>query len=282
MSDAAHNFKLGLFVVVAAVAVVIAAIVLGLHVVSPETTDYHTYFDESVQGLDKGAMVKFRGVRIGKVTNITVALDHRLIDVQMAIDPGAIDLEYLKPKLRAQLATYGITGVKLIDLDLATPDTPPPPTLAFIPPRNYIPSRPSVLDSLSRRLDTISARLVILVDRAIQGIDQIREFVATANDTAGDVRQLVRHVDQTADKLDRLLVNADKVSGAAHDLAQDTAELVHNTTDLVRTTTESSTDIRETLRDISDAARSLGSFIEALERQPDMLLKGRATGRHHP
>lgn len=277
---ASVHFKLGLLALLTMVAIGAIAFVLAIR--ERPTDKYHTFFDESVQGLDKGAMVKFRGVRIGKVTNITVALDHRLIDVQMAIDPGAIDLEYLKPKLRAQLATYGITGVKLIDLDLATPDTPPPPTLAFIPPRNYIPSRPSVLDSLSRRLDTISARLVILVDRAIQGIDQIREFVATADSTAGDVRALVRHVDETADKLDRLLVNADKASGAAHDLAEDTAKLVHSATDLVRTTAESSTDLRETLRDISDAARSLGSFIDALERQPDMLIKGRSARRHHP
>lgn len=279
MATSVH-FKLGLLALLTMIAIASIAFVLAIR--ERPTDKYHTYFDESVQGLDKGAMVKFRGVRIGKVTNIGVAVDHRLIDVEMAIDPGAIDLKYLKPKLRAQLAIYGITGVKLIDLDLTTPDTPPPPNLAFIPPKNYIPSRPSVLDSLSRRLDTISARLVILVDRAIQGIDQIREFVDTADATAGDVRALVRHVDETAAKLDNLLVNADKASAAAQGLARDTAELVRNSTELVRNTAESSMDLRETLRDISDAARSLGTFIDALERQPDMLIKGRSARRHHP
>ncbi len=277
MATSVH-FKLGLLALLTMVAIGAIAFVLAIR--ERPTDKYHTYFDESVQGLDTGAMVKFRGVRIGKVTAITIASDHRLIDVQMSIDPGAIDLEYLKPKLRAQLSTYGITGVKLIDLDLLTPDTPPPPTLAFIPPRNYIPSRPSVLDSLSRRLDTISARLIVLVDRAVEGVDEVREFVGTANGAAADFRGLLQHVDRTAAKLDKLLVNADKVSASAEDLAQSATDLVRNTTDLVRNTAESSTSLHDTMRDISDAARSLSAFFDALERQPDMLLKGRAARRH--
>ena len=118
MATSVH-FKLGLLALLTMVAIGAIAFVLAIR--ERPTDKYHTYFDESVQGLDTGAMVKFRGVRIGKVTAITIASDHRLIDVQMSIDPGAIDLEYLKPKLRAQLSTYGITGVKLIDLDLLTP-----------------------------------------------------------------------------------------------------------------------------------------------------------------
>lgn len=278
MATSVH-FRLGLLALLTAVAIGAIAFVLAIR--ERPTDKYHTYFDESVQGLDKGAMVKFRGVRIGKVTNIGVALDHRLIDVEMAIEPRAIDLEYLKPKLRAQLATYGITGVKLIDLDLVTPDTPPPPALAFIPPQNYIPSRPSVLDSLSRRLDVISARLVVLVDRSIEGIGEIREFVSSADDAADEVRVLLRHFDETTAKVDKLLVDADKVSGAAEDLAQNASDLVRTTTELVRNTSESSSNLQATMRDITDAARAVSSFLEALERQPDMLIKGRS-GRHHP
>jgi ABC-type transporter Mla subunit MlaD len=259
MATSVH-FKLGLFALLTMIA--IGAIAFALAIRERPTDKYHTYFDESVQGLDNGAMVKFRGVRIGKVTRISVASDHRLIDVELAIDPGSIDLEYLAPKLRAQLATYGITGVKLIDLDLVTPETPPPPILAFIPPRNYIPSRPSLLDGLSRRLDAISSRLIVLVDKGVEAVDEAREFIGTANRAGGDVRDLVRHVDKTTSKLDRLLVSA----GTASDTARD----------LLRNTTESSVNLHEALRDVSDAARSIASFFDALERDPDMLIKGRA------
>ena len=67
---------------------------------------------------------------------------------------------------------------------------------------------------------------------------------------------------QSTVKLDRLLLSASSASDAAREL--------------VRNTTESSANLQDTLRDVSDAARSLASFFDALEREPDMLLKGRA------
>jgi hypothetical protein len=36
------------------------------------------------------------------------------------------------------------------------------------------------------------------------------------------------------------------------------------------------TEVERTLRDVSDAAASIKDLADALERQPDMLLKGRA------
>lgn len=255
MATSAH-FKLGLLTLLTVFAIGLAAFVLAIRRHPADT--YHTYFDESVQGLDKGAMVKFRGVRIGKVTNLSIAADHRLIDVELAIDHGAINLERLGTKLRAQIVAYGITGVKLIDLDIDRPETPPPPTLTFIPPKNYLPSRPSLLDSLSERLDLISARLLVLVDRGIVTVDSAREFVTNASRTARNISSLSRRIDGTTVKLDKLL------------------ETTHQTAKNTRNATE---ELEQTLRVVRDSARSVGLFFNALERQPDMLLKGRTRSR---
>ena len=46
---------------------------------------YVTYFDESVQGLQVDSSVKYRGVDIGRVKQIRVAPDNRLIEVVMKI-----------------------------------------------------------------------------------------------------------------------------------------------------------------------------------------------------
>lgn len=252
MATSAH-FKLGLLTLLTVFAIGLGAFVLAIRRHPADT--YHTYFDESVQGLDKGAMVKFRGVRIGKVTNLSVAPDHRLIDVELAIDQGAINLQRLGTKLRAQIVAYGITGVKLIDLDIERPETPPPPALTFIPPKNYLPSRASLLDSLSQRLDMISSRLQVLVERAIATVDKAQEFISTANRTAKDISSLSRRVDGAIGKVDQLL------------------DTTHQTAKNTRNATE---ELQQTLRVVRDSARSVGLFFNALERQPDMILKGRS------
>ena len=51
-------------------AMIAGAVALGLRSVQKETVAYHTYFNESVQGLDVGSPVKYRGVPIGALSAI--------------------------------------------------------------------------------------------------------------------------------------------------------------------------------------------------------------------
>ena len=41
-------------------------------------------------------------------------------------------------------------------------------------------------------------------------------------------------------------------------------------------TADATIEAEQTLRDVGDAARTLRDFVDALEREPDMILKGRA------
>jgi phospholipid/cholesterol/gamma-HCH transport system substrate-binding protein len=65
-------FKIGLFVIAATVIGVIGVIVLGMGTIFQKQVLVETYIDESVQGLDIGSPVKFRGVQVGKVEQITL------------------------------------------------------------------------------------------------------------------------------------------------------------------------------------------------------------------
>src|SRR6266536_1709719 len=70
MSAKANYFKLGLFVIGATVALVLLLVILGSGKWFQSKTVVETYFDESVQGLDVGSKVKYRGVNVGEVTKI--------------------------------------------------------------------------------------------------------------------------------------------------------------------------------------------------------------------
>mgnify|MGYP001605984531 CR=1 FL=1 len=123
-----NHWKLGLFVVVGAVAAVAMVGVLGALSLNPELGHYVSYFDESVQGLEVGSPIKFRGVTIGSVGRIDVAPDHRHVEVEvdlrkaalarLGLDVAAGPVAHGSAKkleqaidLRAQLASSGVTGV---------------------------------------------------------------------------------------------------------------------------------------------------------------------------
>jgi hypothetical protein len=68
-----YYFKLGLFVTLGICLAVAAVIVLGAGTLLREEILVESYFEESVQGLNVGSPVKFRGVQIGNVEEITFA-----------------------------------------------------------------------------------------------------------------------------------------------------------------------------------------------------------------
>lgn len=131
-----------------------------------EGVPFETYFSESVQGLEVGAPVKFRGVTLGRVTNIGLVSaeyygrnrlpnlqspDYRLVFVRCVIDPDRIGQPLpdaqaaVRSGLRARLASQGITGVSYIELDFVPPDQYLPTKVPWTPKAEYIPSMPSTL-----------------------------------------------------------------------------------------------------------------------------------------
>ena len=71
MSQRANYFKLGLFVIGAVVAGILVLLIIGSGRLFERRLIVETYFKESVQGLDIGSKLKYRGVTIGVVTKIT-------------------------------------------------------------------------------------------------------------------------------------------------------------------------------------------------------------------
>ena len=65
-------FKIGIFVISAVVIGIIGVVVLGVGTIFQKKSIVETYIDESVQGLDVGSPVKFRGVPVGRVEQISL------------------------------------------------------------------------------------------------------------------------------------------------------------------------------------------------------------------
>ncbi len=135
-----HPLRVGLFAL-GAVLLLVAAVVAvsgGRLFAQQETAELH--FAGSVYGLQAGAPVVFRGVRVGRVVSVTVRDDGKAfaVPVRVQIDrerfmPGSAgaapaDLSSLVQRgLVARLATQSLlTGLLYVDLDLGPPPASPP------------------------------------------------------------------------------------------------------------------------------------------------------------
>jgi phospholipid/cholesterol/gamma-HCH transport system substrate-binding protein len=301
------HFKVGLLALVAVAAVLATSLALGLRALRTDTIAYHTYFDESVQGLELGSPVKYRGVRIGNVAKIAIAPDRKHVDVVLALnarDAERLGLAATLPELRTQLGNQGITGVKYVDIDFFDPAANPPQALPFEPAASYIPARPSLFKGLEDNLEAVGQRLPELVDRADATLgklgraiddvhdEQVARRIAEAADAGAgalaDVRKLARHVD-AAKLQDRASAALDRVADAAarvdamiarldgeRGLVASARRATDSIGDLGKSTLGSTEELERTIRELGDAARAVRELAETIDRDPDMLVKGRA------
>jgi paraquat-inducible protein B len=229
MSLKANYYKLGLFVIGAVVAAGVLLVVIGSGRWFQPKIVIETYFDESVQGLDIGSKVKYRGVVIGDVTLITFThvryqLDRpvserlRFVLVEAQLQPKllggrAAGGEITSPAnakleadrgLRARLAPQGITGTNYLEIDYVDP---PPPLLQFdwTPDNVYIPSAKSTVLQFVNAASELIDRLHQL---DVEGtVENLNRMMVTFNKRAEafDAAGLSRRLDRTLAKAETAL-----------------------------------------------------------------------------
>jgi len=231
MSNKSSKFLIGLFVITGVMMCVFIIIWVGAADLFMKGSNYVTYFDESVQGLQADSAVKYRGVEIGKVQSIKVAPDQQLIEVAMKIDLSA-DLQY---RTTAQLRTLGITGIVFIELDrLKKSDRSSSPIINFKTVYPVIPSRPS---EISRFLSDTDAIMQNIKNIDIKGISdqlkntskaienfvegkRINNIMTNLESTSANLNQAISKINQTIaeGKLDRAVNETMEVLSDAHQL----------------------------------------------------------------
>lgn len=320
MSTPVNHFKIGLFVLLAGAASLGSAVAFGASTSERPTLAYHTFFNESVQGLELGSPVKYRGVTIGTVAAIEIAPDRRHVDVVAEIDVedirrlGLTEAEgrhsekhvrfLVPPDLRAQLQGQGITGVKFLAIDFFDPSSTPTPELPFEEPENYIPAAPSLMknleDSIVKAVDALPvlsesvAAAAGRVDRILMQLED--EGVAekalavfdNVNVTLTELRTVVKKLDRanipdraagTLQKVDVAVTRLDKVLqriDGDDGLVASATRATDSFTEVGKSAHGTTRELDATLREVREAAAAIRELADTLERDPDMLLKGRA------
>lgn len=217
MKGKSNAFWVGLFVLAGLLLGIVATLVLGGGRLFRETVPFVMFFEGAVSGLQEGSAVTFRGVKVGTVTRVSVAIsaDGQVrIPVHIELYPTSIRGgsgrsraavyaqidELVGDGLRAQLQLQSLlTGMLVVGLDFF-PDEPP----RLVGGDLSVPELPTKQSGLQRlsesmqqiKVDEIAQRML----NALEGIDrlvnspQTREGVADTAMMLRDLRAIVAEI----------------------------------------------------------------------------------------
>lgn len=242
MSRRANPKLIGGFVIGAIVLMVVAALVFGTFTFFQSTRRLVVFFDGSVDGLIVGSPVLFRGVPIGKVTQVTIRYNRDKNDLSIPVivevNPGVIEQwdpeqsgpfnttryrKLLDKGLRARLeSTSFVTGQKAVQLDFF-PDTPIVLHESDIKLRE-IPAVPSAVSELMSSAEAAAKDLPGLVKSAAATLDRAQGLLSDDNQRAiarilDNATALTTTLHQDAEKLASTIEKADRLLGGFTDVA---------------------------------------------------------------
>jgi len=220
MSKQANKTVIGIFVVGAIALVVIAVLILGSGKFFKKTFTAVCYFEGSVGGLNVGAPVVFRGVRIGSVKDVVLRVDSKklifTIPVYIEIEPDKFAVIGARPRelgqnlqtfidrgLRASLETQSIvTGQMQVGLDFRPEKPAKYAEFKYDQTTPEIPTVPTPMQELAQKVQKIPIEQIFenlnstlaAIDKLV-GSPAIPEAIRSVNLALGDVRKLVQNVD---------------------------------------------------------------------------------------
>jgi paraquat-inducible protein B len=255
-----------------------------------EKVPYLVSFDGSVRGLSPGAPVEFRGITIGRVTDISLLAEPETggvrIPVMIEIEPQRVGMEgdmsdvapfemmaaLVDRGLRAQLRQGNLlTGELYVSLDFH-PDAPDAEL-----DRNarypVIPSVPTDIEVLTASVTGILDKLAALPLEGL--VADLRATTQSINALASSpgTEQTVSALSDTAVGLQALVAKIDEQVGPLLGQARSTLAAAEG---LVGRDSQTRYDVSAMLRELTSAARSIRLFADYLERHPEALIRGKA------
>ena len=204
---------------------------------------YLAYFDESVAGLNANAPVKYRGVAVGRVTDIALAPDGSgRVQLQLVVD----ETVPVKEDTFAMLRMQGLTGLAQVELSGGSATAA---LLQARSPEKYpvSPTRPSlitrldtavtsVLGNLNKTTENVNAltdaEMRASLKRAFANMESMTRALAeqmpaleatlhNAAATSAEVTKLAKRLGQTAVAVEKMADDIAKTSGATRGAMDD-------------------------------------------------------------
>ena len=270
MASTKTKFAVGLFVAGGITLVLLAIIWLGVTRYFEKGQFYVTYFNESVQGLDKDSPVKYRGVSIGRVEKIEVAPDSKLIQVILKIESG----QKLGSNMVAQMKPVGITGSMFVELDQKGKDEPDrSPHLSFPSKYPIVASKPSEISELFTGIDNLLNQLNAI---DLEGIsDKLKLTLVNLNQSIVDVdvKSISANLVSSLESIDQIL-EEQRWNSIVDSADSNLQELEKTLMKLESILSHLQRHLVVTGQNLEKASTNFNRLLEVLADQPSQLLFG--------
>src|SRR5262245_48262348 len=303
--------RLGFFVVVSVMVMLATGLFFVQRLRSREVIGLVTYFTENVSGLDISSPVRYRGVSVGRVSDVrvdpnveTIEVDFELFQDRLATIGASVtrvqqlaDLPMF-PRLRTRVVGNPVTGEGYLLLDVPR-DPPPPIALGFTPSRAYVPSVPSALATVQDRLPAVLERaegalqtLSEIVARVPDSLDRMDRFFTSverilresqlpelsadlrsfSTSTTAQIAQITSNMDRLVGTDGTLVKFAEEARSAIQ--AADVPASSQAARDAADRTILAADDLRRSLPAIRETLAQLRELARRLEEQPESVVYG--------
>lgn len=277
---------------------VLIVIVLWLVRGGPQRTyrSYYAYFGESVSGINEDSVVRYKGIKVGRVRNMRLDPENpERVRLVLDIAEGTP----IKEDTVASLATQGLTGLAFIELGGGTRDSPPltPPPGQPYPVIKIKPSLPldQAASTLMTNLNEIASSLKDLTDKESRAamrktMVNLAELTAALIQREKELDKLFSSADRTlentreaTEKLPALFSRATETAAALDNMAQQIARtgksvdslLAGSQQDVQRFTNQTLSEAGLLIAEIRQLTERLQRLAQQVEQNPRSLLFGR-------
>lgn len=282
-----NYFRLGLFVFAGLAAILALILVFGTGQIFKKTLMTETYIEQSVTGLDVGAPVRFRGVKLGQVTSIglsgnlyesnePLAKRKEYVVIRMKIDGDRNELlgpaGKLPSDLRARVKSQGITGVNYVELDYVR-DMPGYEALPYSWKPEYI-----VIDSLPSQTDIFFSGIRKVLDNFgdmnLSGTQKkFDELLVNLNTIIGGDGKDNAGIAKSVERLNVLLGRIDEVANKA-ELELLMREVIATTVVLRQTLSSAQGDTLSSVENLKQITDQLNDLARVASRYPSSMVWG--------
>ncbi|MFP4416697.1 MAG: MlaD family protein [Chitinivibrionales bacterium] len=250
----AQRARLGMFMISGAILIaVFIAIPVGFSLTKQEKV-YYSFFQEesSLSGLEQGADIKFRGVPIGEVADITYnPREITRIKVKFRIQSDFP----VKEDMYVQTGMMGITGLKYVEI-MGGSDTS-----SLLPEGSMIESKASLMSTITGKTDVLVGKVELLLNHIVEitNPDSLAAIKEIVNNVAGISADVQTFVSGTAPELNNITTAAKSTVQKMDLIAKD----IKNITDNLNRGLEAD-QMKQILTSVDSAAHSMKNMSEDL------------------